>query len=201
MGSPRITPFIAPNNARGVGKAHKNRHPKRGPRFVWLKDVEEIMERIEATAQQYFDRRDIEHLFGVRSSAALKIMRQCGYCAELSEILGTGGRLQLKVIARRDLVMFIHKARHSPEFFQERDRREHLKAELAGAAKFLAARKVRIQADTSVRDMENLPAGVHLQPGELRIDFYGTEDLLRHLFELAQVITHDYVRFQQAIEG
>jgi hypothetical protein len=45
-----------------------------------------------------------------------------------------------------------------------------------------------------------LPAGVHLKPGELRIEFFGTEDLLRHLLELSQVIMHDFVRIQSVVE-
>jgi hypothetical protein len=45
--------------------------------------------------------------------------------------------------------------------------------------------------------MKNLPAGVDLKPGELRIEF-GTEDLLRHLYELSQAILNDYRRFQEA---
>jgi hypothetical protein len=41
---------------------------------------------------------------------------------------------------------------------------------------------------------------IHLQPGELRIEFYGAEDLLRHLFELSQAMVNDFARFQSAIE-
>ena len=42
---------------------------------------------------------------------------------------------------------------------------------------------------------------IHLQPGELRIEFYGAEDLLRHLFELSQAMVNDFARFQSAIES
>ena len=37
--------------------------------------------------------------------------------------------------------------------------------------------------------------------GELRIEFFGTEDLLRHLFDLSQAIVHDYRRFEALTEG
>jgi hypothetical protein len=42
-------------------------------------------------------------------------------------------------------------------------------------------------------------AGIHLQPGELRIEFFGAEDLLRHLFELSQVMVNGFARFQSSI--
>jgi len=48
--------------------------------------------------------------------------------------------------------------------------------------------------------MKDLPAGIHLKPGELRIEFYGAEDLLRHLFELSQAMVNDFGRFQAAVE-
>jgi hypothetical protein len=40
-------------------------------------------------------------------------------------------------------------------------------------------RKVRIGTAADVRDrvMQDLPAGIHLRPGELRIEFFGAEDL------------------------
>jgi hypothetical protein len=41
----------------------------------------------------------------------------------------------------------------------------------------------------------DLPAGVHLRSGELRIEFHGTENLLRHLFELSQAIMNDHKKF------
>ena len=44
--------------------------------------------------------------------------------------------------------------------------------------------------------MTSLP-GVHLQPGELRIEFNGTEDLLQRLYELSQAIVNDYQTFEE----
>ena len=55
--------------------------------------------------------------------------------------------------------------------------------------------------DVRDRRMKDLPAGIHLQPGELRIEFFGAEDLLRHLFELSQAMVNDFGRFQAAVEG
>jgi hypothetical protein len=45
--------------------------------------------------------------------------------------------------------------------------------------------------------LSDLPPGVQLRAGELRIEFHGTEDLLRQLFELSQAIVNDYERFEE----
>jgi hypothetical protein len=62
---------------------------------------------------------------------------------------------------------------------------------------------VKIKTTANVRDrvlLKDLPAGIHLRPGELRIKFQGAEDLLRHLFELSQAIANDHERFKVVVE-
>ena len=63
-------------------------------------------------------------------------------------------------------------------------------------------RNTRIDTAADVRDrvLKDLPAGIHLKAGELRIEFVGAEDLLRHLFELSQAIVNDYRGLQWAVE-
>jgi hypothetical protein len=36
--------------------------------------------------------------------------------------------------------------------------------------------------------------------GQLRIEFHGTEDLLRQMFELSQAIANDYEKFEEICE-
>jgi len=38
-----------------------------------------------------------------------------------------------------------------------------------------------------------------LKAGELRIEFVGAEDLLRHFYELSQAIVNDYGAFQERV--
>jgi hypothetical protein len=66
-----------------------------------------------------------------------------------------------------------------------------------------SGRIVRIDTAADVRDrvLKDLPAGIHLQAAELRIEFRGAEDLLRHLYELSQTIVNDYERFQVVVEN
>jgi hypothetical protein len=74
--------------------------------------------------------------------------------------------------------------------------------QLTEARRLARGRKVRIDTAVHVRDrvLKDLPVGIHLKPGELRIEFRGAEDLLRHLYELSQAIVNDHERFQKAVE-
>ncbi len=69
-------------------------------------------------------------------------------------------------------------------------RRTRLVGQLTEARRLASGRHVRIDTADGGRDrvLKDLPAGIHLEPGELRIEFEGAEDLLRHLYELSQAI-------------
>ena len=43
---------------------------------------------------------------------------------------------------------------------------------------------------------DDLSPGIRFAPGELRIEFSGSMDLLQKLFELSQAIANDQVRFE-----
>ena len=77
-------------------------------------------------------------------------------------------------------------------------RRTKLAKEIERTRKLLPGRQVEIivPAEVSEQKIDDLPAGVHLRPGELRIAFHGTEDLLRRLYELSQAILNDYRRLR-----
>jgi hypothetical protein len=71
------------------------------------------------------------------------------------------------------------------------------------ARRQLATRHVRIPAAAGVRDrsVRGLGgSGVELRPGELRIQFYGAEDLAAKLFELSQTMANDWQAFARAVE-
>jgi hypothetical protein len=81
-------------------------------------------------------------------------------------------------------------------------RRTKLVSEIEREKKLLPGHRVRIATapDVTDRTLADLPPGIHLQPGQLLIEFHGTEDLLRHLFELSQAIVNDYSKFEKICE-
>ena len=66
----------------------------------------------------------------------------------------------------------------------------------------LAGRRVRIPAaaDVDARRVRDLPGDITLKPGELRIEFFGAEDLAAKLFELSQAMANDWQAFARTVE-
>ena len=110
---------------------------------------------------------------------------------------------QTFVLGREKLIEQLEAAQASDAFEHEQQRKTRILDELEQARRLGSARRVRIAIvpDVQERVIDGLPAGIHLRPGELRIEFFGTEDLLRHLFELSQAIVNDYERFEALVEG
>jgi hypothetical protein len=55
-------------------------------------------------------------------------------------------------------------------------------------------------ADARDIRVEDLVGRMELKPGELRIEFYGAEDLAAKLFELSQAMANDWQAFARAVE-
>lgn len=147
------------------------------PQPSWILELPKIQEALEALEIPVVDRACFERIFGVRRRRAIQLMHKFGgyqsgrtFLVERAKLL----RL-LRQIARGD-------------YEWELARRTRLVAEIEKTKKLLSGRQVRLMvpAEVSEQKMADLPVGVHLRPGELRIEFNGTEDLLRHLFELSQ---------------
>jgi hypothetical protein len=49
--------------------------------------------------------------------------------------------------------------------------------------------------------MGDLPSGVHLQVGSLKVEFGQAEDLLAKLFELTQAAAQDFDGFRRMVAG
>jgi len=160
---------------------------------TWLLQVPEMLEALRAMSVPFLDRTAVERLFRVRRRRAIQLMSTLG-----------GGYLVGKtfLVGRLQLITELEAISRGDEFSFERRRKERLVKDLEQSRKEIAGRRVRIQAppDASDRTIGDLPAGIHLRPGELRIEFFGTEDLLRHLFELSQAIINDYQRFERLVE-
>ena len=138
------------------------------------------------------DRAAIEEVFGVRRRRAIELLHHFGgYLA---------GKTFL--VDRASLLRQLEILENGGQFRQERARRRRLSEDLEVASGALRARSVPIQASPEAfdRHLDELP-GVQLRPGELRIEFKGTEDLLRQLLELAMAIKNDFGRFEEICEG
>src|ERR1039458_2104093 len=62
--------------------------------------------------------------------------------------------------------------------------------------------RVRIPAapDVEERRLRDLSGDIALKPGDLRIEFYGAEDLAAKLLELSKAMANDWRAFARAVE-
>jgi hypothetical protein len=155
----------------------------------WLLRVPEILAELSALDVPVVDRAVCERLFHLRRRRAIDLIRGFGgYQA---------GRTFL--LDRPKLVAQLEKIRDSPDFKMEWQRKERLAEHLDAIRRYAAGARVVIAAapDTLRQRLPDLPPGVGLSPGELRIQFQSSEELLSKLFALAQAIANDYEAFEK----
>jgi hypothetical protein len=159
----------------------------------WLLRLPEIIAEFEQLDVPIVDRAIFEKVFGVGRRRAIQLMHHF----EGHQV----GRTF--IIDRTVLLDGLRSVHSSDDFDHEHTRRLRVVEELLRLRKLAPGRTVRIPVEPKVRDhrLADLPAGIHLRPGELRMEFAGIEDLLRHLFELSQAILNDYRRFEELIGG
>jgi len=89
------------------------------------------------------------------------------------------------------------------EFAIEQGRKQRLLDSLERVRKHRAAAAVRISvaSDAEEWSIARLPAGIVLQPDNLRVDFRGAADLLAKLYELSQAVGNDLKRSRPSSNG
>lgn len=159
---------------------------------AWFHRLDEILEELGALEISHLDRLAVERVFRVRERRARQIM--AGLPA-----LQVGNAV---AVERQALIARLENTAAGDRFQWEMSRRARLVEDLERTRRQLAARRVRIPAAADVRDrsVRELAGGIELRPGELRILFYGAEDLAAKLFELSQVMANDWQKFAQAVE-
>lgn len=157
----------------------------------WIHRLDQALEELRLLPCPSIDRATVEKLFDVSPRQALRILDRLGAYRAGKSLL----------VDRVELIDKIEALRQDAAVQFERRRRERVDAQLNELRRQLAARRITIAARGDVRDMTmtQLPERVRLEPGELRIEFDGTEDLLARLLELSKAILNDYDSFEARI--
>lgn len=161
------------------------------PQTQWLLRLPRILEELEALDVPVLDRAAVEQLFGLRRRRAIELMHSFD-------------PYQVGKTFLLDRVRLIERLRQmldAPEFTREQRRKQRLAEALDELRRHRVAAEVSlpVAAEALGRKMADLPAGVSLSPGELRVEFQSAEQLLAKLFELAQAAANDFERFQQVV--
>ena len=160
---------------------------------TWLLRVAEIREELTAVEAPVIDRAMCERIFGVRRRRALQLMHS----------FGGWQSGQVYLVDRLALLRQLEPFQNSAEFVMEQRRRQRLSETLEETRRHRAAARVTLPVarDANLRTMLDLPPGVRLQPGSLRVEFGEAEDLLAKLFELAQAAARDFDGFRSMVSG
>jgi dephospho-CoA kinase len=157
----------------------------------WFQELPAALEALEQLTTPVIDRATLERLLRIHRRTAIRLMQRFGgYQA---------GKTFL--ISRPTLIRQLKRVAASGAYSIETARRERFSAELERTRGLSFARTVRIDAAPEIRErlLKELPIGIHLKPGELRIEFSDAEDLLRRLYELSQAMVYDFTRFRDLV--
>jgi hypothetical protein len=159
---------------------------------TWLLRVPEILEVLNESPVPFLTRAAIESVFQLQRRQAIYLMRRLGGY-QIGKAL---------VVDRQRLRTWLKGVAAGNELRWESVRHQRVEETIEQVRADLAARRIVIQVPSqSVNTtIEGLPPNISLRPGELKIEFNGTEDLLRQLFQLSQAIANDYTRFSKLIE-
>lgn len=159
---------------------------------AWFHRLDRILEALLKMESSYLDRQAVEKLFGVRERRARQLM------AGLPG-LQAGNAFAVERLA---LLNRLEETSASGPFQWEVNRRARVADELERARRLLPGRNVLIPSAPDVRErrLAGLSGDIALKPGELRIEFYGAEDLAAKLFELSQAMANDWTAFAEAVE-
>jgi hypothetical protein len=157
----------------------------------WIEQLPRALDELRRFPAPVIDRAVLEKVLRIGRRTAIRLMHRFGGFQ--------AGRTFL--VDRLGLLEQLDRIHRGEDAVAETERRARLAAELDKIRRLTPGRSVRIDPAAGARDrlLADLPAGIRLQPGELRIGFSGAADLLRQLFELSQAITNDYARFQAAV--
>lgn len=135
------------------------------------------------------DRQAVQRLFGIGERRARQLM------AGLPG-LRVGNALAVGRIA---FIGRLEKIAQGATFEREVSRRARIAETLEALRRHARAQAVRLGVATDAHTQE-LPEGVKVTVGELRIHFSGAGDLAAKLFELSQAMANDWEAFRRAAE-
>lgn len=159
---------------------------------VWYRKLPYVIEELRRLPRPWVDRATIEFLLGVGRRRAQQIMAPC-----IMDRVGTNG------LADRDaLIARLEEIAAGEEAFYEVQRRRKVESIIDNLRRERAENpKLMVEAPTAVinQEFENLPHGIHLDPGRIVVEFNKPQQALEKLLALAMAISNDFARFERSV--
>ena len=162
------------------------------PSWAWR--VPDALLALRSCPDEWIDRRAIEELFGVSKTVAWRILHQSGIEP------GPGGALLCR---REDLITRLERIAESGGAIErEIARRERLDAFLQRIRPAVIANMTKVVRDAEAEALlgsrfGQLPEGVDLAPGELRISFRDMNDFLQKFGAVLFALNNDLEAIQE----
>lgn len=157
---------------------------------AWYGKLDEILRELETLPRPFVDRATIEFLLGVGRRRAQQILAPC-----ITDRVGSNG-----LADRQALIARLRQLAAGDDGYYEQQRRRKLSAILIHLREErLACPRLLVEAPAAIvsQDFENLPAGVHLDPGRITVDFEEPREALEKLLALAMAISNDFSCFER----
>ena len=159
---------------------------------TWIERVPTILAFLESEdAPLFLDRPAVERLFGLRRRQAIELLRRCGGYQVGKTFL----------VLRETMVQFLNEpvtaAKVAVCFAQKR----RVVDSLTEAWPQQSAPKITLPVSSKVlaQTFSDLPGGIELASGQLKITFTAPVELLEKLFTLSQALANDYESFEASV--
>lgn len=155
----------------------------------WFSQFDRIVGELRASPRPFVDRSTVEFLLGVGRRRAQQIMAPC-----ITDRVGANG-----LADREALIDRLRRLAQGDDGFQEVERRRKVAQVLEKLrTQRLEQPQLLVEAPVSVMNQgwEDLPSGVHIEPGRITVEFEQPHQALEKLLALAMAISNDYDRFE-----
>jgi hypothetical protein len=164
---------------------------------LYLHRLEDAIATLDSLPRDWIDRRTLEEALSLSKWTAWRILKAAG---------ATEGPGNTLVCRRQDLLAHLRALQQNPHFAPEIARHRRLDSYLASIARYATRKHQEIARDQAAEALlssrfQNLPRGVELEPGALRITFSGTSDFLRKFGAVVYALQNDFEKIQEFIEN
>jgi hypothetical protein len=159
---------------------------------VWCGHLDEVVAELRALPYPWVDRATLEQLLGVRRRRAQQILQPC-----VRQQVGTNG-----VADREEVIAHLKRLASGESVYYERRRRQKFARSLSALQKaWVEQPKILVEAPVDIvnQELADLPPGVTLQPGEIRVQFSTAVEALEKLLALAMAAGNDLDGFERRI--
>jgi hypothetical protein len=157
---------------------------------AWSSKLDYSLDELRASPRPFVDRATVEFLLGVGRRRAQQVLTPC-----------VRGRVGTNGLADRDrwIARLQQRARDEERDYEVQRRRRFAEVFRRLRQERLEQPQVPVEAPTHIvhQKLENLPPGVHLQPGRIHVEFEEPQQALEKLLAPALAIGNDFDRFER----